>query len=270
MIKKRIRAGCLLLLLGVLAGCGQGESTKAGSGVQTVIVGTGTDFPNIAFMDEKGELTGYDIEVMKAIDKQLPQYKFVFKTMDFSNLLTSLANRKIDVIAHNMAKNKEREKRFLYHKIPYNYSPMYITVKADNDAIHTLRDLKGKTVIVGATSNAADYMTAYNKTHGSPIHLKYAGQGGNDTANQMETGRADATVSTPFAVEFQNKTHAFKQKTVGDVLLDTEVYFMFNKNSQTLADDTDRAIQKLEKDGTLKRLSEKWLGADYSKSSFTK
>jgi hypothetical protein len=34
-------------------------------------------------------LTGYDIEVMKAIDEQLPQYKFVFKTMDFSNLLTS-------------------------------------------------------------------------------------------------------------------------------------------------------------------------------------
>ncbi|MFP3615675.1 cation:dicarboxylase symporter family transporter, partial [Paraburkholderia sp. SIMBA_050] len=28
-----------LLLLGVLSGCGQGESTKAGSGVQTVIVG---------------------------------------------------------------------------------------------------------------------------------------------------------------------------------------------------------------------------------------
>ncbi len=27
MIKKRIRAGCLLLLLGVLAGCGQGESS---------------------------------------------------------------------------------------------------------------------------------------------------------------------------------------------------------------------------------------------------
>ncbi len=84
--------------------------------MQTVIVGTGTDFPNIAFMDEKGELTGYDIEVMKAIDKQSPQYKFVFKTMDFSNLLTSLGNRKIDVIAHNMAKNKERRNAFCITK----------------------------------------------------------------------------------------------------------------------------------------------------------
>ncbi len=83
MIKKRIRAGCLLLLLGVLAGCGQGESTKAESGVQTVIVGTGTDFPNIAFMNEKGELTGYDIEVMKAIDEQLPQYKLSLRRWIF-------------------------------------------------------------------------------------------------------------------------------------------------------------------------------------------
>jgi hypothetical protein len=37
------------------------------------------------------------LPLMKAIDEQLPQYKFVFKTMDFSNLLTSLGNRKIDV-----------------------------------------------------------------------------------------------------------------------------------------------------------------------------
>lgn len=45
---------------------------------------------------------------------------------------------------------------------------------------------------------------------------------------------------------------------------------MFNKGSQTLADATDQAIKKLEKNGTLKKLSRKWLGADYSKSSFEK
>ncbi|MCX2854487.1 amino acid ABC transporter substrate-binding protein, partial [Bacillus sp. KeR2] len=77
----------------------------------------------------------------------------------------------------------------------------------------------------------------YNKTHGSPIHLKYAGQGSNDTANQIETGRADATVSTPFAVDFQNKTSAIKEKTVGGVLSNAKVFFMFNKNEQTLSDD---------------------------------
>ncbi|MBV7318498.1 MULTISPECIES: amino acid ABC transporter substrate-binding protein [Bacillus] len=267
-MNKRMRIAFLLSVFGLLAGCGQETNGKTDSQAQTIIVGTGTDFPNIAFLNEKGDLTGYDIEVMKAIDKQLPQYTFEFKTMDFSNLLTSLGNKKIDVIAHNMAKNKEREKRFLYHKVPYNYSPMYITVREDNNKIDTLKDLHGKTVIVGATSNAADYITSYNKAHGNPIHLKYAGQGSNDTANQIETGRADATISTPFAVDFQNKTHAFRQRTVGDVLLDTEVYFMFDKGSQTLADDTDQAIKKLEKDGTLKRLSQKWLGADYSKSSF--
>ncbi|MCY7748601.1 sulfur-containing amino acid ABC transporter substrate-binding protein TcyJ [Bacillus inaquosorum] len=269
-MNKRMGMVLLLSVVALLGGCGSETNNKTDRQVQTVIVGTGTDFPNIAFLNEKGDLTGYDIEVMKAIDKELPQYTFEFKTMDFSNLLTSLGNKKIDVIAHNMAKNKEREKRFLYHKVPYNYSPMYITVREDNNKIHTLKDLHGKTVIVGATSNAADYITKYNKTHGSPIHLKYAGQGSNDTANQIETGRADATISTPFAVDFQNKTHAFRQKTVGDVLLDTEVYFMFNKGSQTLADATDQAIKKLEKNGTLKKLSRKWLGADYSKSSFEK
>lgn len=265
--KWRIILGAILLAL-VLSGCG--AKGEASSGPKQVIIGTGTQFPNICFIDKNGKLTGYDVEVMRAIDRKLPDYQFKFKTMDFANLLTSLANRKIDVVAHNMAKNKEREKQFLFNQEPYNYSPLYITTKKSNNSIHTLDDLNGKNVIVGATSNAADYIRNYNKKNGNKIHLRYAGQGSNDAANQIETGRADATLSTPFAVDFQNKTQSAKQKTVGKVILDTKVYFIFAKNNKKLADEVDTAIKELEKDGTLKKLSEKWLGGDYSKSSFAK
>ncbi|MCY8360901.1 amino acid ABC transporter substrate-binding protein, partial [Bacillus inaquosorum] len=64
----------LLSVVALLGGCGSETNNKTDRQVQTVIVGTGTDFPNIAFLNEKGDLTGYDIEVMKAIDKELPQY----------------------------------------------------------------------------------------------------------------------------------------------------------------------------------------------------
>jgi len=255
------------VLLIAASGCSATSGT-AKSGPKTVIVGTGTQFPNICFLDQKGHLTGYDVEVVRAIDKKLPQYNFKFKTMEFSNLLTSLAAKKIDMVAHNMAKNAEREKQFTFNKIPYNYSPMYITVLKNNQSIHSLKDLYGKKVIVGATSNAADYITQYNKEHGNPIKLVYAGQGSNDPAHQLSTGRADATVAAPFAVKFQNETSSIKEKTVGNVLLDTKVYFIFGKGNSELSRAVDKAIKELEKDGTLKKLSKKWLGGDYSKSSF--
>ncbi|KYC66604.1 hypothetical protein B4100_1945 [Heyndrickxia coagulans] len=52
------------------------------------------------------------------------------------------------------------------------------------------------------------------------------------------------------------------------MLLDTKVYFIFGKGNTELSRAVDKAIKELEKDGTLKKLSKKWLGGDYSKSSF--
>lgn len=69
-----------LLLLSIVvavsvAGCGTNVSSSAGKkkekDVQTIVVGTGTQFPNICFIDDKGKLTGYDVEVVRAIDKEI-------------------------------------------------------------------------------------------------------------------------------------------------------------------------------------------------------
>lgn len=265
-MKKRklaLFAGCILILM--IAGCGKagGQEEK----VQTVTVGTGTQFPNICFI-QNGKLTGYDVELVREIDKRLPGYKFKFKTMEFSNLLTSLSARKIDMVAHEMETNPERKKRFLFNKVAYNYFPLQVTVLESNNTIKGLDDLDGKTVITSATSNAATLLDKINKERGNKFKIVYEGTGANETANQLKTGRADATVSTPFAVKFQNETSSIKEKVVGNVLSDSKVYFMFNKDNQKLSNEVDKALKEITKDGTLKKLSLKWLGADYSKSSF--
>ncbi|EFR93036.1 L-cystine-binding protein TcyK, partial [Listeria innocua FSL J1-023] len=47
-----------------------------------------------------------------------------------------------------------------------------------------------------------------------------------------------------------------------------KVYFMLGKNKTELSKDVDKALQSIIDDGTLKKLSEKWLGADYSKEQY--
>ncbi|MGB3782447.1 transporter substrate-binding domain-containing protein [Priestia megaterium] len=251
-----------------VAGCGTNASSSAGEkkekDVQTIVVGTGTQFPNICFIDDKGKLTGYDVEVVRAIDKELKDYKFEFKTMEFSNLLLSLESNKIDMIAHNMAQNAERKKKFLFNDETYNYSPLYVTVPKNRNDIHSLKDLEGKKMIVGATSNAAVYLDKYNQKHGNKIDVIYAGQGADDATTQLKTGRADATLATPFSIDFSNQALKFQQKTVGDIVINSKVYFMFNKKDEKLKSEVDQAIKKLKKDGTLKKLSTKWLGEDYT------
>ncbi|MEK8128745.1 transporter substrate-binding domain-containing protein [Paenibacillus filicis] len=273
-MRKKSLAASIIALLFITAGCGTAPADKAASGaapkaanVKKIIVGTGTQFPNICFIDDKGNLTGYDVELVKEIDKRLPGYEFEFKTMEFANLLLSLETKKIDLIAHQMEVNKERQEKFLFNDEAYNIFPNKVVVHKDRNDIKSIDDLKGKKVIVGATSNASVLLQDYNKTHQDAINIVYSGSGGtNDTIAQLKSGRVDATISTPFAVDQRNESADAQQKTVGPAISNSKIYFILRKDHEELKAKIDEALQSIKKDGTLSTLSKKWLGADYSVS----
>lgn len=117
-VSKWLAGAGILLLAAASAGCGKAVETGGGTTsaatdkpgespagkVQKVIVGTGTKFPQVCFIDQNGKLTGFDVELIKELDKRIPEYEFEFKTMEFQSLLLSLETNKIDLIAHQMEK----------------------------------------------------------------------------------------------------------------------------------------------------------------------
>ena len=242
---------------------GVDAKAQGGKDVQTIIVGTGTQFPNICFLDDKGNLTGYDVELVRAIDEKLPEYDFEFKTMEFSNLLLSLETKKIDLIAHQMEVNREREEKFLFNKEPYNVFPLQVTVNEKNNDIQSIADLKGKNVSVSPTSNSAVFIEKYNKEHDLGANIVYS-SGSVDVNNQLATGRIDAIITTPFAVRYYNESNEAQQKVVGEALLNSKVYFLLNKDEVTLQERIDEAIRELKTEGVISELSKKWLGDDYT------
>lgn len=269
---QKFRAAMLFItMMAVLAGCSTGTADKESESasatgvtqVKKIIVGTGTQFPNICFIDDKGNLTGYDVELIREIDKRLPEYEFEFSTMDFKNLLLSLETKKIDLIAHQMEVNEERQAKFLFNDEAYNVFPNKVVVSEKNDTVHSIDDLKGKKLIVGATSNAAVLAEKWNAAHGNAINIVYSGAG-EDTITQIKTGRVDATISTQFAIDYQNKAVDAQLKTVGDALSNSKVYFILNKDEQELKTSIDEALKSIKEDGTLAKLSTEWLGADYT------
>ncbi|MFF2795993.1 transporter substrate-binding domain-containing protein [Lysinibacillus xylanilyticus] len=270
---KKLSFYLLLLLALLLTACTSSEKSEGdtsennaaqgGKDVQKIIVGTGTQFPNICFIDDKGNLTGYDVELVRAIDEKLPEYEFEFKTMEFSNLLLSLETRKIDFVAHQMEVNSEREEKFLFNKEPYNVFPLKVTVNAKNNSIQSIDDLKGKNVSVSPTSNSAVFIEKYNKEHNLGANIVYS-SGSVDVHNQLATGRIDAIITTPFAVKYYNESNEAQEKVVGDALLNSKVYFLLNKDEVVLQERLDDAIRELKAEGVISKLSKKWLGDDYS------
>lgn len=270
---KKISFYLLFVLAALLAACVSSEKSdgdasaqntaQGGKDVQKIIVGTGTQFPNICFLDDKGNLTGYDVELVRAIDEKLPEYEFEFKTMEFSNLLLSLETGKIDFIAHQMEVNSERQEKFLFNKEPYNVFPLKVTVNEKNKEIQSVEDLKGKNISVSPTSNSAVFIEKYNKEHNLGANIVYS-SGSVDVNNQLATGRIDAIITTPFAVRYYNESNEAQQKVVGDALLNSKVYFLLNKDEVTLQERLDEAIVELKKEGVVSELSKKWLGDDYT------
>ncbi|PWW35538.1 MULTISPECIES: transporter substrate-binding domain-containing protein [Paenibacillus] len=270
-IQKFRTALLFITMLVVLAGCSSGNvsdesSSASASGqdkVKKIIVGTGTQFPNVCFIDENGKLTGYDVELIREIDKRLPEYEFEFSTMEFKNLLLSLETKKIDLIAHQMEVNEERQAKFLFNDEAYNIFPNKIVVSEKNQDVKSIEDLKGKKLIVGATSNAAVLAEKWNAANGNAIDIVYSGAG-EDTNTQIKTGRVDATISTQFAIDYQNRVVDAQLKTVGEALSNSKVYFILNKDEEELKTKIDEALKSIKEDGTLSKLSTEWLGADYT------
>ncbi|WP_058302903.1 transporter substrate-binding domain-containing protein [Gorillibacterium timonense] len=282
MNKKTWISSTLLVLALVTAGCSStsGSSTGGdtnspaasaadGSGeVKKIIVGTGTGFPKVAFLDESGKLTGYDVELVREIDKRLPEYEFELQTMDFSNLLLSLETKKIDFVAHEMEKNPEREQKYLFNKEPYAHWRNKIVVAKDNNAIQSLDDLAGKKVLTSATSAQAQILENYNKDHDKKIEVVYQSGTANDVVSQITSGRVDATLAADFTLSLIDPQG--KLKTAGDSLSEADILFVFRKDdadSQKLADAIDGAIKAIKADGTLSKLSKEWLGDDFTQDS---
>lgn len=74
-----IRWGLLTFLTTtLLAACGSAnatdEATASNPNAETVIVGTGNGYQPFVYLDENGDLTGYDVAVLEAIDEKLDGY----------------------------------------------------------------------------------------------------------------------------------------------------------------------------------------------------
>ncbi|KQY84129.1 L-cystine-binding protein TcyJ [Paenibacillus sp. Root52] len=260
-------------LLVALTGCSAGEETPTAAGADgaqaptKIIVGTGTQFPNVAFIDDNNKLTGYDVELVREIDKRLDDYEFEFQTLEFTNLLLSLETNKIDMVAHQMEKNPEREEKYLFNKEAYSHWKNKIAVLKDDNAIQSIDDLKGKKVFTTATSAQAILLENYNKEHDNALEIVYSSGVANDFISQLKSKRVAASIAADFTLPLIDPNNDLK--LVGAPLSESDTLFMFRKNDpeeQKLADRVDEVLKEIKADGTLKQLSEQWLGFDATES----
>jgi L-cystine transport system substrate-binding protein len=171
-----------------------------------------------------------------------------------------------NIIANQMARNDDRIAKYTFTNEINNYTVSKITVKGSRNDIKRLDDLKGKTMALTPTSEVARLVKKYNETAEPKINLLFTDKGSAETLNLVATGRADASGDYEVTVREAKSTLGLDIKSVGNVISSVPTYFILRKDaeSQTLANKIDATIKEMKADGTLKKLSEQFLGADYT------
>ena len=263
-MKKSLSLICTLLLLPSIF-FGAGKNKK-----EVIRVGVEGHWNPYNFVGKDGQLTGYDIDVINAINERIKEDLTIqFEKITWDSLFLALETGRIDIIANEIKKNPAREARYLYAANPYNYDYPVIIFKKDRTDITKAEDLFGKKVIIAPGTSYADSLEKFNSENGNKVIPVYTG---NETTmesifSDIINGRGDAAVENPVAAEILIRDKNYPLKCIKlDANLVNPAYVIFRKGKkgEHLKELFDAALEEIRADVTLSKLAVKWFGTDTS------
>lgn len=274
-----ILLGMLTLFMLVVSGCGLTENTGNGSGsgkeaagsaktadVKTYQVATRGTFRPFTYMDDKDRLTGYDIEILREVEKRNPDVKFEFKLMSVDAAFLGLESGQVDVVANQIVATPKRAEKSIFTKEINNYTSRKLAVRGSETGINGIDDMRGRKAAVISNSEVTRQLQQYNETANPPIELVFTDKGSTETLNLVVTGRVDAAPTYEVTIDDARKTLGLDIKAAGPVMASDPTCYALRKTpeGQALADKIDATIAQMRADGTLQQLSQKFLGKDYT------
>lgn len=213
-----------------------------------LIVGTNAEFPPFAYIENK-TIVGFDIEVAKEVGKRLGR-EVQFKDMPFDALIPDLVLGHVDFVAAGLSYTEERAKRASFTKSYLTEDPLVIFSKGQK---MRMEDLLGKTVVV-IEGFTADLLMS-SKEGVKLVRLSTQADG----FMAIKSGRADAFVtakSTINAFFEKQDASAFEIQEIEET--GETCALVVPKNKPQMLSDVQKALDEMEKDGTMHQLKTKW------------
>ena len=227
------------------------------------------------FVNDKGESDGFEVAVLKEVDKLLPEYEFEYYPTSDDDLLIGVLQGKYAFGTKGVWVTEERKQKYVFPKNPIGASVVGIVIRQDTaDQITDLPSFakySGKLVPISASSAQYAVIDDYNKSHPDAQVKLVAGDQflATDAYTWVIEGRYDAYLD--IKLSFQNNVlkdgaafGQYKDKLTYITYKGIPTWPIFNKKQQALADAYDKAIQQLNANGTVSRLAIEYFGEDIS------
>ena len=259
----------LVLALGILtAGCGGGDkgdkkaAAPAPAAKEELIVGTEPSFAPFEFPEKDSkEFTGFDMDLIRALAKEMGYKKCTIKNMGFDALIPAINAGNIDVSIAGFSITEERKKQVIFSQ-PYYKSGLAFVVRKDVNDVKKFEDLQGKTIAVQLGTTGALY--------GEKLKEKGAVVKTFNTSDlacmELKNKGADAVISDlPVLQYFLKNGGSEYAKLAGEPLTAEDYGIVISKKKPELAKEVDKALDALKKNGTYDKLYEKWFGSKPAK-----
>ena len=283
-LKKAGAAVLALTLTAALAGCGSSASSAATStdtaastaetsgenelekvkAAGKLVVGVEGTYPPFTYHDDNGELTGLDIELGKALADKLG-VEVEFQEAAWDSLLIGIDTERFDTVINSVSITDERAEKYDFSD-PYYYEARRVVVRADDDSIHGPEDLNGKKI---ATNTTNAFIPWYEEQGVEVVGIDTSGE----AIDLLLSGRVDfvginVPVLNAYLQEHPDSAGKVKEAFVIPNSEDV-IAIPVRKGEPEFLDAINAALAELREEGTLKEISEKYLGGDYTNSAYS-
>ncbi|WP_112181013.1 MULTISPECIES: amino acid ABC transporter substrate-binding protein [Paraliobacillus] len=219
-------------------------------------VGTEGTYAPFTFHDNDGELTGYDVEVIREVAERMG-VEVEFMETQWDSMFAGLNSERFDLIANQVGINEDRLESYDFSN-PYTYSSAVVVAPTDSEDINSFEDLEGLSSAQSLTSNFGEIA----KENGAEI---VSVEGLAQSIELLKTGRADVTVNDKLAVlDYLNQEGDESVQIVAEEDNVSETAFALNQGNEELVEAINEQLEAMREDGTLAEISESWFGEDVS------
>lgn len=272
-LKKAALLAAAVLASAALAGCGgdkpADKAAPAASGKTAMkLVLSSTERP-LSWADEDGKLQGYEYDIWLAVNEKLKNYSLDIVAVPPETQDVMMESGDAKVASGGYYKTPRREKDYIIPASPIGVSSLEVYMGKDKAGdLKNLEDVaKAGLTLVPNTPNGGTYkvLVDWNEAHNNifPTIPIQDGLTPADRIHMMEIGQYDALVyPNNLGVEEIGKVTGYEMTALPEPIVINPTIVIVNKNEPKLAEEIDAALAELAKDGTLKKISEKWYGRD--------
>ena len=248
---------CLISMSFCVVGCSdKDQSLQKVLDANELVLGLDASFPPMGYLNDAGNIAGFDIDVAEAVCKRL-NINLKTQPINWDEKEKELNEGRIDCIWNGMSVTPARQESMNLSD-PYMKNELILLVTGTNPA-RSVKDIGGMTVGVQSGSSAQEALHAAD-FYQNIIEKPY--EDNMTLIQQLESGEVKVALLDSVAAYFYIYYRETKFFVLSETLGEEEYAIGFRKGDQKLRDKVQEILSDMKADGSLGKISKNWFGSD--------